>query len=273
MGVHKLPILTLLGRGLFEIRRVFIDGIGRGGRVSNGRERTALATSSVCVQRFETEVLVKSTLVITAGCLIAALTVGDTVYRMSPRPARQVLVAQGGVGDLSGLTDDEEQMNADLDGLFAGGKDGLDSDELASVRELAAIAKPYDSSWGEEFFKEGSASAGGISPYVSQSVTGAWDPTLNAFISSATSGPLSYYSNSVAGSGLVDEYALAMAGGATSSNMYGGGGGVGGAGGRRASAAVLASAISPTLSAIPEPTSLGLIGLAAGFFLRRKKSR
>ena len=53
----------------------------------------------------------KSTLILAAGCLVAALAVGDTVYRISPRPGLTYpaeAVAQASVGDISELTDEDE---------------------------------------------------------------------------------------------------------------------------------------------------------------------
>jgi hypothetical protein len=70
----------------------------------------------------------------TAGCLLTALVVGDTVGRIAPRPGRtypDTYVAKGGLGDISHLTadDQDDDMTSTLDDLFAlVARDGIDAD-------------------------------------------------------------------------------------------------------------------------------------------------
>jgi hypothetical protein len=212
---------------------------------------------------------VKSTLALAAGCLVAALAVGDTVYHIAPRagltyPPEPVTVAS--VGDISDLTDQEdEEMNADLDSLFALGRDGLDSSELASLRELASIAKPHSSHWGDEFYKEGAKGVANVSPFTMKHVSGCWDPTLDRVIRTQA-GP---YAHSGWGTGLVDEYSLSPV--VSNDKFYGQGGHGGGHGRRRHhSPAHVASQYCPKPQAVPEPASLSLIALGAAALLRRR---
>jgi len=222
---------------------------------------------------------VKSTLAIAAGCVVAALAVGDTVYRIAPRPGRtypDVVALKGGVGDISELTNqDEDPTAASLDDLFAQDtKDGLDADEMASIRQLAMIAKPHDSSWGEDFYKDADGHVGGASAFAMAATTGAWDPTLGASMAtSATSGPMSYFSSNSAGggAGLIDRFALGGAG-PGQAPQYGGGTG-GGASGGSARPAIIVSSLAP-LTAVPEPTTLSAVILGAGALLgRRRRTR
>ncbi len=223
----------------------------------------------------------KSTLAITAGCLLAALAVGDTVYRISPRAGRtypDVLALKGGVGDISQLTDKDDEADASLDELFArSNHDGLDADELASIRQLALIAKPQESSWGEEFFKDSDGHVGGATSFAMADTTCAWDPTLGASMAtSATTGPMSYFSSNSAGGGvgLIDMFALGGAG-PGSEPKYGGGGGGGGGGGSSYRPSMIVSSLTPTptVHAVPEPTSLSLVGLSAAMLLGRRRHR
>jgi len=225
---------------------------------------------------------VKSTLAITAGCLLAALAVGDTVYRIAPRAGRtypDVLTLKGGVGDISQLTDKDEDATAQsLDELFAAqNRDGLDADELASIRQLAMIAKPHDSSWGEEFFKDADGRVGGATPFAMADTTGAWDPTLGASMStSATTGPMSYFSSNSAGGGvgLIDQFALGGAGPGMQP-QYGGdasGGSSGGSSVHNRPAAIVSSLVP--LTAVPEPTTTSVLLLGATTLLgRRRRTR
>ncbi len=217
----------------------------------------------------------KSTLAITAGFLLAALAVGDTVYRIAPREGRtypDVVIAKGVLGDTSLLTDqDDDAMTKNLDDLFAqDSKDGIDADELASIRELAAIAKPHDSSWGEDFFKAADGKVGGVTPYLMACTTGAWDPTLGASMAtSATSGPMSYFSSgSNNGGALVDQFALG-GGGESESAQYRGGGSSGGS--SRGKTAFNASVSNAQTFAVPEPASLSLLALGALSLMGRKR--
>jgi len=217
---------------------------------------------------------------------MAALAVGDTVYRIAPRAGRtypDVFVNKAGVGDISELTsEDDESMASNLDDMFADGmRNGLDADEMASLRTLAAIAKPHDSSWGEEFFKDPDGKVGGVSPYTMGTVTGAWDPTLGASMAtSATTGPMSFFSSSSngGGAGIIDLFALG-GGGNGMAQYAGGGGGGGGASGSSNSShtrpAVIVSSLEPTpLTAVPEPGTLSLLGVgAAGLLARRRRTR
>jgi len=224
---------------------------------------------------------VKQTLAITAGCLIAALTVGDTVYRISPRPGRtysDVVAVSGNLGDISQLTDQDEDQMKGMDDLFAqGAKDGIDADELASIRELAAIAKPWDSNWGEEFFKNADGKVGGCSPYVLGSVSGSWDSTLGcSMANSATSGPLSYFAFGGGGGagGMVDQFSMGGGGGG-SGRSYGGGGGGGGGGNGNSyeKPIIIVSSLShEPVAFVPEPTTASaLLFGAAGLLARRRR--
>ncbi len=221
----------------------------------------------------------KSTLAITAGCLLAALAVGDTVYRIAPRPGRtypDVLALKGGVGDITQLTDKEDETAASLDELFArSNHDGLDADELASIRQLALIAKPHDSSWGEEFFKGADGHVGGATAFAMADTTGTWDPTLGAsMVTSATTGPMSYFSSNSAGGGvgLIDLFALGGAG-PGSQPQYGGGGGGGSGGGSNNRPSNIVSSLT-AVNAVPEPTTLSFLALSATLLLgRRRRAR
>lgn len=214
----------------------------------------------------------KSTLVMAAGCLFAALAVGDTVYRIAPKPGVTYPAPApiASVGDISELTDaEEESMNSDLDSLFANNADGLDNYELAALRELASIAKPHSSSWGDKFYKEGSSNVGNVSGYTMNNVTGCWDPCLDR-IALADAGK---YAHTGWANGLTDEYNLSPI--VSADKFYGGGTGSSYAKRRNSnhSAAHIASQYCPTPSAVPEPASLSLVVLGAGALLRRRRAR
>jgi hypothetical protein len=207
---------------------------------------------------------VKSALVLAAGCLIAAMAVGDTVYRIAPRSGvtYPVEVAKASVGDTSELTgQDDEQMDSDLDNLFANAKDGLDASELASVRELASIAKPHSSHWGDDFFKEGASGVGNVSDFTMKNVTGCWDPTLDRIARDCGSG---------SGPGIGDEYALAPV---SNGRFYGGGTGSISGSSHHASHIASQYCPKPPPTAVPEPSSASLILLGAVSLLRRRKSK
>ncbi len=210
----------------------------------------------------------KSTLVLAAGCLVAAMAVGDTVYRIAPRAGVSypvVEVAKASVGDTSDLTDqDDETMNSDLDSLFANATDGLDPAELASVRELASIAKPHSSHWGDDFFKEGVSGVGNCSDFTLKNVTGCWDPTLDR-IARADNSPKGSW-----GPGTGDEYCLAPT--VTNGRFYGGGTDSAYATRHHHSPSHIASQYCPP-SSVPEPSSLGLILLGGVGLLKRRKAK
>ncbi len=173
---------------------------------------------------------------------------------------------------MSGLTADEDEATiADLDGLFPNGITGIDADDMAAIRQLASIAQPHDSSWGKEFF-EGDPT--GVSPFTLKSVTGTFDPTLSAGLNGgATSGPLSYFSASLTGGDLADQYSIASPGG-SAGNGYGGAAGGGASGGNaRQSSASIATAVNAGPVAVPEPTTLSLLGLAGLTLLQRRRTR
>ena len=203
------------------------------------------------------------------------MAVGDTVYRISPRAGMALpeAVAQASVGDTSELTDQEEEsMNSDLDSLFANSTDGLDPAELSSIRELASIARPHSSHWGDEFYKEGTTGVGGVSGYTMKNVTGCWDPTLDR-LASASNGPNSH---SGWGAGLSDQYSLAPI--SSGGKFYGGGTGSAYASRRHHSASHVVSQYCPPGgggpgTSVPEPASLSLVVLGAGALLRRRRAK
>jgi hypothetical protein len=209
-----------------------------------------------------------------AGCLFAALAVGDTVYRISPKagvtyPAPAPIAS---VGDISELTEaEDESMNSDLDSLFAHNADGLDNFELAALRELASIAKPHASYWGDRFYKEGSSSVGHVSGFTMKNVSGGWDPCLDR-IAMADAGKNAHtgWSN-----GMTDEYTISPI--VSAEKFYGGGTGGGSGSSKRRnhnhSAAHVASQYCPPPASVPEPASLSLVVLGAGALLRRRRAR
>ena len=206
----------------------------------------------------------KSTLVLAAGCLVAAMAVGDTVYRIAPRNGVTypvVEVAKASVGDTSDLTDQDDPMNSDLDSLFANATDGLDATELASVRELASIAKPHSSHWGDDFFKEGASGVGNVSDFTLKNVTGCWDPTLDR-IARADCGPNR-------GPGIGDEYCLPSP--VSSGRFYGGGTGSSSGSSHHASHIASAYCPKPPPTCVPEPSSASLILLGAAALLKRRR--
>ena len=221
----------------------------------------------------------KSTLAITAGCLFSALAVGDTVYHIAPRPGRTysdvAVAAKGGLGDISQLTDqDDDLIQKNLDDLFADEtKDGIDADELASIRELALVAKPHDSSWGADFFKDADGNVGGVSPYTLARTTGAWDSTLGtSMATSATTGPMSYFAGGGMNHGLVDQFCLS-GNGPGSSLQYGGDAGSGAIGSNRP-AAIVSSLGVAQIFAVPEPATASIFAFGAlSLLIRRRRAR
>lgn len=217
----------------------------------------------------------KSTLVMAAGCVFAALAVGDTVYRISPKPGEPYPAPApiASVGDISELTEtEEEMMDADLDSLFVNNTDGLDNFELAALRELASIAKPHASHWGDRFYKEGSSTVGHVSGFTMANVSGCWDPCLDR-VAVAEAGK---YSHAGWWNGMTDEFSLSPV--VSADKFYGGG--TGSAYSKRRnphhSAAHIASKYCPpptSPSSVPEPASLSLLALGAGALLRRRRAK
>jgi hypothetical protein len=218
----------------------------------------------------------------TAGCLIAALGVGDTVYNLAPRggvPYTPPAVAsRGNVGDISKLTDhddDDKQADNDLDSLFAqDGKsmDGMDADEFASIRKLASIAQSKASDWGKDFYKNDNGNnVGGVSNSTMNSVSGAWNSALDA-----SGGPLTLAAiGPTGGSAFVDDYTLASIGaGPGAAASYGGDadGGTSGSGGKAKANFSAAADVRGQSVSVPEPSSLALLGLG-GLFLRRRRAK